>query len=250
MKRNFGWIRDEKDSRDLKFILPGVIELPNEISLFHLNPNVYNQLTWGSCVYNAGGSLFHGRLILQGQDFIPSRFFPYYIARKGYGKINDDCGSQIRDCVKIYVKYGVCPESMWLYEAKNFATEPPESCYEEALNHQALEYRSINQTLVDLKTCLAMGNTFICGIDIYQSFMTSGVSKTGIVPMPKPKFEKLLGGHAIEVVGYYEKLRCFLCKNSWGKNWGMHGYFLIPYEYLLDKQFADDFWTITLVETD
>jgi hypothetical protein len=36
---------------------------------------------------------------------------------------------------------------------------------------------------------------------------------------------------------------------SWGINWGSHGYFTMPYEYLLQENLADDFWTIRLVET-
>jgi hypothetical protein len=27
----------------------------------------------------------------------------------------------------------------------------------------------------------------------------------------------------------------------------MHGYFTLPYTYLIDSQLADDFWTIRLV---
>jgi len=54
--------------------------------------------------------------------------------------------------------------------------------------------------------------------------------------------------HAVLVVGYDESQQRFLVRNSWGKQWGMGGYFTMPYAYLLDSNLSDDFWTIRLTE--
>jgi C1A family cysteine protease len=67
--------------------------------------------------------------------------------------------------------------------------------------------------------------------------------------MPSPN-EQLLGGHAVLAVGYDDSQRRFIVRNSWGKDWGMQGYFTIPYAYLLDDNLADDFWTIRQVENE
>jgi C1A family cysteine protease len=67
--------------------------------------------------------------------------------------------------------------------------------------------------------------------------------------MPSPN-EQLLGGHAVLAVGYDDSQRRFIIRNSWGKDWGMQGYFTIPYAYLLDDNLADDFWTIRQVENE
>jgi C1A family cysteine protease len=64
--------------------------------------------------------------------------------------------------------------------------------------------------------------------------------------MPKPS-ERLLGGHAVLAVGYDDRTREFLARNSWGERWGMGGYFTIPYAYLFDANLADDFWTVKSV---
>jgi C1A family cysteine protease len=37
------------------------------------------------------------------------------------------------------------------------------------------------------------------------------------------------GGHCISVVGYSDTGRYWICKNSWGTNWGEGGYFKIAY---------------------
>jgi C1A family cysteine protease len=65
--------------------------------------------------------------------------------------------------------------------------------------------------------------------------------------MPKRK-EKLLGGHAVMAVGYQHPAKRFIVRNSWGTDWGLDGYFTMPYAYLLDGNLSDDFWTVKLVQ--
>ena len=45
-------------------------------------------------------------------------------------------------------------------------------------------------------------------------------------------------------VGYDDKKKRFLVRNSWGSGWGMKGYFTMPYPYLADRNLSDDFWTV------
>ena len=37
------------------------------------------------------------------------------------------------------------------------------------------------------------------------------------------------GGHCVLVIGYSEAEQCWICKNSWGPNWGIGGFFKIAY---------------------
>lgn len=37
------------------------------------------------------------------------------------------------------------------------------------------------------------------------------------------------GGHCVEIIGYNDAQGCWICKNSWGTNWGEGGYFRIAY---------------------
>jgi C1A family cysteine protease len=73
------------------------------------------------------------------------------------------------------------------------------------------------------------------------------VRRTGRATMPE-RHEKSRGGHAVLAVGYDEKHRHFIVRNSWGKNWGMSGYFTLPYDYLTHSRLSDDFWTIRVVK--
>jgi len=90
-------------------------------------------------------------------------------------------------------------------------------------------------------TCLAEGFPFVFGFTVYESFESASTASTGIVRMPK-KDEKTLGGHAVMAVGYHQKKKYFLVRNSWGEGWGQAGYCLMPFAYL--ETLAGDFWTI------
>src|SRR2546422_7400460 len=56
--------------------------------------------------------------------------------------------------------------------------------------------------------------------------------------------ETALGGHAVMAVGYDDSSSRLLARNSWGTDWGMGGYFSIPYAYVANHNLADDFWAI------
>jgi C1A family cysteine protease len=117
----------------------------------------------------------------------------------------------------------------------------------DAAKHAAVLYQRVVQDLDHLRACLAGGFPFVFGFSVYESFESAAVARTGRVPMPKPK-EQLIGGHAVVAVGYDTRTRSFIVRNSWGADWGLQGYFTIPFDYLLDANLADDFWTVTLVQ--
>jgi C1A family cysteine protease len=162
------------------------------------------------------------------------------------GTIKSDSGAQIRDGIKSVAKLGVCPEPEWPYDINKFATRPPKKCFTHALKYRAVSYQRVIQTLNQMKGCLASGYPFVFGFSVYDSFEGDAVAKTGTVPMPAPK-EKLLGGHAVLAVGYDDKQQRFLVRNSWGKSWGIGGYFTMPYAYMTDSNLCDDLWTIRVI---
>lgn len=98
-----------------------------------------------------------------------------------------------------------------------------------------------------MKNCLNQGFSFVIGFLVYPSFESPMVAKTGMVPLPKPN-EVSLGGHAITIVGYDDSKNSFYARNSWGLNWGLKGYFYIPYSYLSNPNLASDAWTIMVME--
>lgn len=219
-----------------------VAKLPANVDLRPKLPPVYDQGDLGSCTANALVAAYQ----YDSPSFMGSRLFLYYNERKLENDIPDDAGALLSDGIKCLLKYGLCPETEWPYDIPKFAVQPPNNCYTDALIHRAVTVANIPNDLTTMKTILNTGFPFVAGIAIYSSFATASVAKTGMVPMPS-RNDNLLGGHAVLVCGYNDKISRFIVRNSWGPDWGDKGYFYLPYNYLTNKSLSSDMWEIKAV---
>lgn len=249
----YGWKPDVPDWRDFQHSVSAKVKLrtlPDKFILPNL-PRVFNQGSLGSCVSNAvAGAHIYSQVnrMKDESPILPARLFIYYNTRKLEGTINEDSGSSIRNGVKSIAQWGTCDERCWPYAVTRFKDKPSRDCYLEGLNHQALVYKRVNQKEIDIKATLVDGFPIVFGFAVYTSFEGSKIAKDGILNLPSRK-ERLVGGHAVLVVGYDDKKKSFLIRNSWGPDWGLEGNFYMPYDYLLNPKFASDFWIIETVET-
>jgi C1A family cysteine protease len=156
--------------------------------------------------------------------------------------VKQDNGAMIRDGIKSLAGQGVCAESLWPYVISQFAKKPTAACYAKAKQHSISSYQRL-ETTDEMRSCLADGFPFVFGFTVYESFESAAVAKSGVVNLPKAS-ERTLGGHAVCAVGYNDAQQRFIVRNSWGDDWGMKGYFTIPYAYLADRNLSDDFWTL------
>ena len=143
-------------------------------------------------------------------------------------------------------KYHACSEDLWPYNASKFSIQPPISVVRAENRHRIFEAFPVKH----IKTCLAAGRPVLFGLLVYDSFESQAVAETGIVPLPKSS-ENCLGGHALGCYGADDDSQAFLVQNCWGggpEGWGMRGYCVIPYKYLLDSSLAQDFWCVTKFE--
>jgi C1A family cysteine protease len=255
MKYLYSYNRDKSDKRDLQFansISPHPeIKLPKYVDLRNKCPSIYDQGDLGSCTANAGCTC--RAMLLNNPEVNLSRLFLYYIERGMEGNIRKDTGASLRDTCKSIYKIGVCEEKFMPYDAENFSQHPSRSALSNASKYKILAYKSLN-TLDEIKQNLVFRQQpVLIGMDIYESFETKEVAKTGIMTMPR-KEEKGLGGHAVLVVGYKETTRTYgflnqhkvknghlIVRNSWGENWGDKGYFYMPYEYVR-PEYTYDYW--------
>jgi C1A family cysteine protease len=243
----YGWIPDLPDHRDKLYEqLAPIVEvekLPGSVDLRPKCTPIQNQGELGSCTANAlAGNVdfLKKQKLHKVLDF--SRLFIYYNERVIEHTVNTDSGAMLRDGIKTLAKAGVCPESEWPYASEDFTKKPSQKAYTDALQYQITAYYRLT-TLDQMKHTLASGYPFVFGFSVYESFESEEVAKTGIVPLPG-KDERLLGGHAVMAAGYDEGNKQFIMRNSCGTAWGIEGYFMMPYEYLITSTLASDFWTI------
>ena len=243
-KKRYGWRPDTPDQRDYKFA-PKKARIPRSVDWRAGMPPVYDQGDLGSCTANAIAAAVDYERKKQGESFIsPSRLFIYYNERVMENTVASDAGASIRDGIKSVKNEGDCREKEWPYDIKKFATKPNAKCYADALKYRAVKYLRVETEIVPLKKALAE-RPVVFGFTVYESFESSAVAKTGIVPMPKTS-ETALGGHAVCAVGYDDQKQTVICRNSWGASWGDKGYFYLPYDYFTSK-LTGDYWEIQLV---
>jgi C1A family cysteine protease len=244
-KSGYGWVPDLPDHRDIMYSVVRKIpaKLPPTADLRPTCSKVEDQGQLGSCTGNA---LVGTLEFLEKKDKVPyielSRLFVYYNERVIEHSVASDSGAMLRDGIKTLHKQGVCSEKCWAYDISKFTVKPSAPCYTEAAKHKITSYQRL-QTVDEMRTCLADGYPFVFGFSVYESFESQEVAKTGVVNIPQSG-EKQLGGHAVVAVGYDDSKKRFIVRNSWGIDWGMKGYFTIPYDYLANRNLSDDFWTI------
>jgi C1A family cysteine protease len=241
----YGWKPSLPDIRDH---IADASELPvlEEVDPRGDLPAVFDQGQLGSCTANAVGAAVEYDAKLNGSDpgFL-SRLWIYYYERKLEGSPADqDTGAYGRDGFKVCHKLGVPLEQDWPYDIAKFSNEPPSSLNDEARQHRISNYRVVPRNLDSMKAVLSNRQTIAFGFSVFESFESSEVASSGIVPMPS-RNEKQIGGHEVLLVGYLKDQTNYgLVRNSWGTGWGLEGYFLMPWAYVLDANLASDFRTI------
>jgi len=95
----------------------------------------------------------------------------------------------------------------------------------------------LKRNIINMKLTLYESGPFYCAMSVYDDFF----AYTGLEPYSPSKGASLIGGHAIEVIGYCDKgedtrkkfsdVGYWICRNSWGDKWptrtSLNGYFTI-----------------------
>jgi C1A family cysteine protease len=184
---------------------------------------------------------FNGKVIL-------SPMFLYYIERQLNGTLaQGDCGSNGETSCQAIEQFGICLETEDAYSPSNFQVAPTAAQLQEAMSYRAGAWHTISN-LQDLMTCINSGYRVRMGMDVYQSFEDIGAD--GLMPIPNPQTEQMLGGHETLIYGYDSSVKCpganaagaFRVRNSWGINFGVSGDYWAPFELMTpDSVIQPDF---------
>jgi len=255
----YRWLPDPPDARDHLYQLNTALTLAPVVDLRQYCSPIEDQGNNGSCTGNA----IAGQIELidrkGGKQLDVSRLFIYYEERVLEGSVRYDAGAYIRDGIKVCYTKGAPLENLWPYATNKFATKPPTAAYTDALRRKVTGYQRCTDFNA-VKNAVAAGNPVTIGFTVYDSFegawadIPSGQAGSGMMPFPNVATEQTLGGHAVCIVGYDDRMPVagkangrFIVRNSWGTGWGDHGYFYMPYQVIQNTSMSSDFWRISSV---
>ena len=128
-------------------------------------------------------------------------------------------GMHGRDVMRILKEEGVCRETEFEYGSEERPEEISVSVKTEARRHIIKSYARV-ESIEGLKESLLLNGPCYISFPCYNNAKKFWIQR--------PTDEKLLGGHAVTVVGYDKN--GFILRNSWDKGWGDDGYTTYPYE--------------------
>jgi hypothetical protein len=137
-------------------------------------------------------------------------------------------GSSCRGAMKGWHRHGVSSNELWPYrnqKGKIVYVSPKDGWEQDAAGrplgaYYRIEKRSIN----DLQSAINEVGAVYCSADVHKGWYLNKTRQPVIIPYDS----KVVGGHAFAFVGYTED--GFIVQNSWGVDWGYHGFAILSYE--------------------
>ena len=190
-------------------------------------PTVKNQGSVNSCAAHSSSSIlewFNKQETKKYQKL--STGFIYGMQGVAFDRL--ESGMYLRDVCKIAYRYGDClsttiPFNVEMPECYNLLKdELNDDVYNEASVYKVKSYARC-LTSQAIKHSLMNNSPVLMSVKWYSQ---NELDDDGTIHFDTKSDN---GYHAVMVYGFNEK--GWLCQNSWGKNWGNKGRFILPYEY-------------------
>lgn len=137
-------------------------------------------------------------------------------------------GSSCRGAMKGWHRHGVCTNTLWPYrntQGEVAFLSPGKNWEQDAASRPLGAYYRIEKTSInDLQSALYEVGAIYCSANVHNGWFLKKTKQPVIIPYDP----KVAGGHAFALVGYTED--GFIVQNSWGDDWGYHGFAILGYE--------------------
>jgi len=183
---------------------------------------IRNQLSCGSCVAFGTIGALEGVIQIELGQQIDIDLSEAHLFYCGGGSCSS--GWTVQKAVRQLEDVGVSLESCFPYtprqtDCENVCPDWQEQAIQITDGRRILSSNNISavqQALID-------HGPLVTSYTVYKDFSayTSGIYEH--------VYGEAVGGHAVAIVGYNNEEQYWICKNSWGKNWGEQGYFRIRF---------------------
>lgn len=199
------------------------------IDFHHMVPKILDQDGQGACNAFASVQAVH---VIRQQEGLP---FVELSAGNLYGRINGgrDAGSVLSDALAELKEKGVCkaatvPHLQWR------RTNWPPNWQDEAKRFRILE-------AYDCPTFDHIASALLAGFPVNIGILVGGNFSPDPITGWIPDYRGGGGGHALCAVGLLKKSDTWgvMVANSWGREWGLSGFGIVPESYFRRTPFAD-----------
>lgn len=131
--------------------------------------------------------------------------------------------------------WGEVPEEDWPYTGniEHWPPAEPPDLDTKAKRYRILRYQRITNSY-ECKVAIASGRLVLATFEVTEQWFHA---VKGIIAMPS-EGAKIIGSHAVTLVGYSDEEERFKFVNSWGECWGDEGFGSLPYEFF-DRWFLE-----------
>ena len=216
-----GYIPDEVDTRDYIARAAAPIE-EQTISYRPFMKPIRSQGQESTCVAFSTSATkeYYDNKQRNRSDYFSPRFL-YTECKKIDGIPNED-GTYPRTAMQVLNTLGVAPESDWPYNLGPHSQPRVQTIYDDA-KPQVIQAYARLATVQDMIANLLLNGPFVAGVWVTDGWYTDACIRTGVIDA-KIRRNNKSGGHAICVMGYDADKKLFEIRNSWGTNYGDHGY--------------------------
>ncbi|HWP97620.1 MAG TPA: C1 family peptidase [Syntrophomonadaceae bacterium] len=249
---------DPRDFKYLRLIGGAVNQEPTPIDYRSALPPAFDQGQRGSCVACASTWTLKAYEEIKQGDYPTeglSAAFLYSMCKEMDGMYGQE-GTTPRAAMQVLQKYGICGEELMPYSTLTDLPAPhlpavPDNAVEAAAAFRIKSYAQLcgygdqdrSQVISAMRQALKQEGPFIMALIVCENFEPD---QDGKLPVPAGSIR---GGHAVGIVGDMPEQGALIMRNSWGTEWGMDGYALLPYEWINSKsEFGWDVfeaWTAT-----
>lgn len=225
----FGCVPSKKDLRD--YLLNKKVcqstNLPESFKVEH--SSIKNQGAVGSCVAHSVSEVLEQ---IKNNKTRYSTAWIYGYRPVGYYQGSGMMTSQAMKTIKNVgcVEYDKCPGNYEMPKAKEYVNSNLALLKEEAGKDKIISYARLKSVQEIKEAIFKTGKPVVVCIQVGNLKL----DENNVALIPKD-FD---GGHATVCYGWNET--GLLIQNSWGKNWGNKGCFILPYEYPVNEA-----WLIT-----
>jgi C1A family cysteine protease len=213
-------VSQRRDTRRAAAPLPASVDWRNRDGKNYLTPVKVQSLCSACAAFGSVAAVeAQARITANDTDSLPilSEAQVYFCSGSDHNCLS---GWNVTDALEFGKDTGIVPDECFPYSIFHESCATCEDWQQKVT--QIASYTILDE--VDaMKTWLATRGPLIACFNVYLDFL---FYRSGVYT---PHLNMQVGGHCVCCVGYDDTKQAWLCKNSWGANWGESGYFWMGY---------------------